>query len=150
MSNGTYTPELFIIVPTYNVDPYLNACLDSIAAQSFRDWEVILVDDGSTDFSGIICDSCSRKDSRFHVIHQKNAGVSAARNAGIDVATAPLLAFIDPDDFVSTNYFELTLLFMPGPPASTLRMRRRLYRQGHGDRYSGPPHWFLPLGWIEG
>lgn len=97
--------ELSIVIPVYNVDPYLGTCLDSIAAQSFKDWECILVDDGSTDFSGIICDSYSRKDSRFRVIHQENQGVSAARNAGIDAATAPLLAFIDPDDCVSENFF---------------------------------------------
>lgn len=96
--------ELSIVLPVYNVDPYLTTCLDSIAAQSFKNWEAILVDDGSTDFSGIICDSYSRKDSRFRVIHQKNQGVSAARNAGIDAVTAPLLAFIDPDDFISKNF----------------------------------------------
>ena len=97
--------ELSIVLPVFNVDPYLGDCLDSIAAQSFKDWECVLVDDGSTDFSGIICDNYSRKDSRFRVIHQENQGVSAARNAGIDAATAPLLAFIDPDDFISENFF---------------------------------------------
>ena len=64
-----------------------------------------MIDDGSTDFSGIICDSYIRKDSRFRVIHQENQGVSAARNAGIDTASAPLLSFIDPDDFISENFF---------------------------------------------
>lgn len=97
--------ELSIVLPVYNVDPYLGICLDSVSAQSFKDWECILVDDGSTDFSGIVCDSWARKDSRFKVIHQENKGVSAARNAGIEAATAPLLAFIDPDDFVSENFF---------------------------------------------
>lgn len=97
--------KLSIVLPIYNVDLYLNDCLGSITAQSFKDWEAILVDDGSTDFSGIICDSWARKDSRFKVIHQGNQGVSAARNAGIDAATAPLLAFIDPDDFISENFF---------------------------------------------
>lgn len=98
-------PEISIILPVHNVDPYLDACLNSVAAQTFQDWEAILVDDGSTDFSGIICDSYSRKDYRFRVIHQENHGVSAARNAGIEAATAPLLAFIDPDDFISENFF---------------------------------------------
>lgn len=97
--------ELSIVIPVYNVDPYLGTCLDSIAVQSFRDWEAILVDDGSTDLSGIICDGYSRKDSRFHVIHQENQGVSTARNVGIEAATAPLLAFIDPDDTISENFF---------------------------------------------
>lgn len=99
-------PALSIVLPVYNVDPYVNACLNSIVVQTFRDFECILVDDGSTDFSGVICDSWARKDSRFKVIHQENAGVSAARNVGIEAATAPFLAFIDPDDYISPNYFE--------------------------------------------
>lgn len=98
-------PEISIVLPVYNVAQYLNACLDSIATQTFQDWEAILVDDGNTDFSGIICNSYSRKDHRFRVIHQENQGVSSARNAGIDAATAQLLAFVDPDDFVSENFF---------------------------------------------
>lgn len=103
------SPALSIVIPVYDVDPFLGACLNSIAAQTFRDFECILVDDGSTDFGGIICDSWARKDSRFKVIHQENAGVSVARNVGIEAATAPLLAFIDPDDFVGVNYFELLI-----------------------------------------
>lgn len=99
-------PELSIVVPVYNVAPWLSECLESIAQQTFTAWEAILVDDGSTDFSGIICDSYAKKDPRFRVIHQQNAGVSAARNAGIESATASLLAFVDPDDCISSNYFE--------------------------------------------
>ncbi len=100
------SPELSIIIPVYNVAPYINDCLSSIKNQSFKDWECILIDDGSTDFSGLICDSYAKKDSRFKVIHQKNAGVSAARNIGIKNATAPYMTFIDPDDYISLNYFE--------------------------------------------
>lgn len=100
------SPEVSIVVPVYNVAPWLHECLESISRQTFAAWECILVDDGSTDFSGIICDSWSKKDPRFRVIHQRNAGVSAARNVGIKEATAPLLAFIDPDDCISINYFE--------------------------------------------
>lgn len=98
-------PQLSIILPIFDVGRWLPECLDSIQAQTFMDWEAILVDDGSRDFSGIICDSFARRDSRFKVIHQRNSGVSAARNAGIEAATAPLLGFIDPDDFISPNYF---------------------------------------------
>ena len=97
---------LSVVVPVYDVDPWLSECLDSIQRQSFTQWECILVDDGSKDFSGVICDSYSRRDSRFKVIHQKNGGVSAARNTGIEAATAPLLSFVDPDDFLSKNYFD--------------------------------------------
>ena len=109
MSGGTDTPELSIIVPVYNVDPWITQCLDSIQRQIFTAWECILVDDGSTDLSGHICDNFVRRDNRFRVIHQKNAGVSVARNTGIDAASAPLLAFIDPDDFISEKYFELLI-----------------------------------------
>lgn len=109
MSGGADTPELSIIVPVYNVEPWITQCLDSIQRQTFTVWECILVDDGSTDLSGRICDNFARRDNRFRVIHQKNAGVSTARNAGLDATSAPLLAFVDPDDFVSTNYFELLI-----------------------------------------
>lgn len=97
--------ELSIVLPVYNVAQYLPDCLNSLSAQTFTDWEAVLVDDGSTDFSGIICDSYSRKDSRFRVIHQENRGVSTARNVGIEAASAPLLSFIDPDDAISENFF---------------------------------------------
>lgn len=97
--------ELSIIVPVYNVEEYIRECLDSIKNQSFKNWECILVDDGSTDFSGIICDSYAWKDDRFKVIHQKNKGVSAARNVGIDMSAAPYISFIDPDDYISPNFY---------------------------------------------
>lgn len=99
------SPQLSAILPVYNVDPYLNQCLNSIQAQSFTEWEALLVDDGSTDFSGVICDNFARRDPRFKVIHQENAGVSAARNRGLEAAAGDLLAFIDPDDFVNECYF---------------------------------------------
>ena len=99
------TPQLSIVLPVYNVDRWLSECLNSIRAQTFTDWEALLVDDGSTDFSGVICDHYSHRDPRFKVIHQENRGVSAARNVGIEAAAGDLLVFIDPDDFVSTNYF---------------------------------------------
>lgn len=102
-------PTLSIIVPVYNVQPFLPASLDSIASQTFTDWECILVDDGSTDFSGMICDSYARRDPRFTVIHQKNAGVSTARNNGIEAAAGKYLTFVDPDDWLSENFFEVLL-----------------------------------------
>lgn len=85
-------PKLSIIVPVYNVQEYLQECLGSILAQSFQDFELILVDDGSTDYSGRICDEYERfsekKGKVIHVIHQKNKGLSEARNAGIELAKA--------------------------------------------------------------
>ena len=92
-----------IIVPVYNVEKYLRECLDSISQLKTVTWEVILVDDGSTDTSGQICDEYAKQDSRFRVIHQKNAGVSAARNAGLDAAKGEWIWFVDSDDIVDTQ-----------------------------------------------
>ena len=87
-----------IIIPVYNVAPYLRECLDSVLAQTFGDWEALCVDDGSTDGSGAILDEYAAKDSRFKVIHQTNAGVSAARNKGLDEARGEWVGFLDADD----------------------------------------------------
>ena len=100
-----------VIVPVYKVEPYLHRCVDSILAQTFTDFELILVDDGSPDRCGEICDEYAAKDSRIHVIHQKNGGISAARNAGIDWAFAnsdsEYLSFVDSDDWVHEKYLEM-------------------------------------------
>ena len=79
-------PQISVIVPIYKVEPYLHRCVDSILLQTFRDFELILVDDGSPDNCGRICDQYAENDNRIHVIHQQNRGLSAARNAGIDWA----------------------------------------------------------------
>ena len=99
-------PELSIIVPVYKVEPYLRRCIDSILAQTFRDFELILVDDGSPDNCGAICDEYAAKDSRIIVIHQKNQGVSAARNAGLDIAKGTYLGFVDSDDWIEPEMYE--------------------------------------------
>ncbi len=95
-----------VIVPIYNVEPYLPICVDSILAQTFRNFELILVDDGSTDGSPILCDAYARKDSRVRVIHQPNAGVVAARNAGLRTARGGYVLFVDGDDWVSPQYLQ--------------------------------------------
>lgn len=89
-----------IIVPVYNAKDYLRRCLDSILAQTYTDWEAVLIDDGSTDESGKICDEYASKDNRFKVFHRENKGVSAVRNAGLASASGEYIAFIDSDDFV--------------------------------------------------
>lgn len=96
MCNAIY--KFSIIIPVYNVDPYLRECLDSVLSQTFSDWEAICVDDGSTDGSGAILDEYAEKDARFRVIHQKNAGVSAARNVALDCARGEWIGFLDADD----------------------------------------------------
>ena len=91
-------PFFSIIIPVYNVAPYLRECLDSVLAQTFAGWEAICVDDGSTDASGAILDEYAATDWRIKVVHQKNAGVSAARNAALDLAEGGYICFLDADD----------------------------------------------------
>lgn len=93
-----------IIVPVYNVEPYLCRCLDSILKQSYSDFELILVDDGSPDNCPAICDEYAAQDSRVRVIHQKNSGLSAARNAGLDIASGKYILFCDSDDCVCSTW----------------------------------------------
>lgn len=93
--------KISIIIPVYNVEAYLQACLDSTLAQTYKNLEIILVNDGSTDKSGSICDQYAEQDSRIIVIHKDNAGVSAARNDGLKIATGEYICFIDSDDTVS-------------------------------------------------
>ncbi|MDE6269442.1 MAG: glycosyltransferase, partial [Muribaculaceae bacterium] len=100
----TATPEISIIVPVYKVEKYLREALDSILAQTFTDWECILVDDGSPDACGAICDEYAAADPRFRVIHQTNGGQGAARNAGINECRAPYVTFVDSDDTVRPKY----------------------------------------------
>lgn len=93
-----------IIIPVYNTAPYLNTCIESVVKQSFTDWECILIDDGSTDESGAICEAWSKKDARIRTFHQANAGVSTARNQGLKLAKGDIIAFVDSDDWVEKNY----------------------------------------------
>lgn len=99
-------PSLSIIVPVYNVESYLAQCLDSILTQTFTDVEIILVNDGSTDSSLTVCTEYSKKDTRIKVIDQLNAGVSAARNKGIEAATGDYLTFVDSDDWLEPTMYE--------------------------------------------
>lgn len=100
-------PKISIIIPIYNVERYLENCLKSILNQSFEDMEVILVDDGSIDNSGAICDEYSTKDNRVKVIHKLNGGLSSARNTGLDMANGEYIGFIDSDDYVHPQMFEI-------------------------------------------
>jgi glycosyltransferase involved in cell wall biosynthesis len=97
---------LSVIIPIYNVENYLHKCIDSILNQTFTNLEIILVNDGSTDSSPQICDDYAKKDSRIKVIHQENAGVSVARNNGIEVATGEYITFVDSDDWLEPKMYE--------------------------------------------
>ena len=99
--------KVSIIVPVYNVEKYLHKCINSLITQTYRNLEIILIDDGSTDASGQICDEYALIDDRIIVLHQKNAGAAAARNAGIMRATAEYVHFMDADDWLDVNTFEI-------------------------------------------
>lgn len=105
--NSSMQEELIsVIVPIYNVEKYLNRCVDSIIKQSYTNLEIILVEDGSPDSCYLLCDQLAEKDRRIKVIHQENKGLSGARNAGLDIATGDYIVFIDSDDFVQDNFVE--------------------------------------------
>lgn len=98
--------KISVIVPVYNVEKYLARCVDSILAQTYGNLEIILVNDGSKDASGVICDDYAAADSRIRVIHKENGGLSSARNAGIDAAVGEYLAFVDSDDWIEPQTYE--------------------------------------------
>ena len=104
--------KLSIIVPIYNVEPYLRKCIDSILAQTFTDFECILVDDGSPDNCPTICDEYAKKDSRIRVIHKENGGLSDARNAGLDIAQGEYIGFVDSDDYILEDMYSQMILKM--------------------------------------
>ena len=105
-------PTISVIVPVYKVEEYLLECIDSILAQTYTDFELILVDDGSPDNCGVICEEYAEKDRRVTVIHQENQGLSGARNSGIDAAKGEYITFVDSDDIVHEQYLEILLLGM--------------------------------------
>lgn len=102
-----YCPTITVVVPVYNVEKYLETCVDSICAQTFQDIEILLVDDGSTDNSGELCDKLREKDNRIRVIHKKNGGLSDARNAGIAAAKGDYIGLVDSDDYIAPDMYEL-------------------------------------------
>lgn len=100
---GFVMEKFTVIIPVYNVAPYLNACVESVLQQDFVNFEILLIDDGSTDQSGAMCDAWAQKDARIRVIHQENKGLSGARNSGIDAAMGEYLMFLDSDDWWASS-----------------------------------------------
>lgn len=96
-----------VIVPVYNVEKYLDKCLESLVNQTYRNLEILLIDDGSTDHSGEKCDAWVKKDTRIQVLHKKNEGVSEARNIGLEVAKGKYIGFVDSDDYIEKNMYEI-------------------------------------------
>lgn len=107
-------PKISIIVPVYKVEQYLMQCADSLMNQTFRDIEIIFVDDGSPDNCGHLCDILAEQDTRIRVIHQDNQGLSCARNAGVDAATGDYVCFVDSDDMVAPDYCQRLLELLDG------------------------------------
>ena len=108
--------KLSIIVPVYNVEKHLERCMKSIIAQGLTDYEIILVDDGATDRSGVLCDELQQEHDTIRVVHQKNGGLSAARNTGIEVAVGSYITFVDSDDELSPNTLKANLDYLISHP----------------------------------
>ena len=106
------TPKISVIVPVYKVGQYLPRCIDSILAQTFTDFELLLIDDGSPDNSGKICDEYAKKDERIRVFHKENGGVSSARNFGLDNARGEWVAFVDSDDWIDRDYISEAIEYL--------------------------------------
>lgn len=116
-----------VIVPVYNVEKYLDRCMNSIINQTYSNLEIIMVDDGSTDLSGTMCDEWQKRDARIRVIHKKNQGLGLARNSGLQECKGDYIAFIDSDDFVDVNMFEVMLQTMHKQNADTCYCSYNLY-----------------------
>ena len=124
-------PYFSIIVPVYNVEPYLRECLDSILAQTFTDWEAICIDDGSTDNSGMILDDYAKQDNRIHVCHIRNFGVSRARNLGLMEAKGVYVGFVDADDVICEEWLSTANnILRMGKPVDLLRMNFSWWVEG--------------------
>lgn len=98
--------KISVIIPVYDVEPYLEKCINSVLNQTYQNLEIILVDDGSPDLCGNICDTYAKKDNRIKVIHKENSGLSDARNRGLDIATGDYIGFVDSDDYITENMFK--------------------------------------------
>lgn len=119
------TDLISVIIPVYNIEKYLRACIDSVLAQTYKNWELILIDDGATDSSGLICDEYANVDSRVKVFHQKNGGRSAARNAGLNSATGSFVMFVDGDDWIDPDCLEKAYVALSKHEASMAVFRCR-------------------------
>ncbi len=126
-------PLISVIVPVYNVEQYLRRCVDSILAQTYSHLEVILVDDGSPDRCGEICDEYAQADPRVHVIHRKNGGLSAARNSGLDFCHGEYIGFVDSDDYIQRDMYEQLLADVTRYHTLLAFCHTDVIRKGKGD-----------------
>ena len=135
-----------LIIPVYNVEKYLPQCLDSVITQTYHDLEIILVDDGSTDKSGTICDEYARRDERIKVYHTANHGLSAARNYGLDRATGEYIAFLDSDDWFSLDAIQTFLTTARETNADIVACRYYVEYVGMTTEYPEPLELFIAEG----
>ena len=149
MQEKSNAPELSIIVPVYRVEKHLDECIQSILHQTFTDFELILVDDGSPDACPQMCDAAAEQDSRVQVIHQKNGGLSSARNAGIEAARGNWLGFIDSDDFVAPDFYEKLYGAATSANADCAVCSIQLTNED-GSPMETPPQWKAYGGWYTG
>lgn len=127
-----------IIVPVYNVEKYLDKCIQSIIKQSYDDWELLLIDDGSTDLSGKICDSYAEQDNRIRVIHQDNRGRSGARNKGLENSIGKYIMFVDGDDWIDENCLDTAYTELKRADATMVVFRGRNIYSDHIEDEGGP------------
>ena len=138
MSVDRSDPLISVIVPVYNVRHYLRDCIASIVGQTYRNLEIILVDDGSTDESSAMCDEAALCDGRIKVIHKENGGLSSARNAGLDIATGEFVAFVDSDDTIAPEAIEV-LYRAANENGATVTMMDMTYVQEGAARPEASP-----------
>ena len=126
-----------VIVPVYNVELYLERCINSIINQTYQNLEIILIDDGSTDRSGEICDEYKKKDMRINVIHKQNGGSSSARNCGLEIAKGEYIGFVDSDDYIASDMYALLHQHMRDDVDLVSCRMARINKIGHVEIYSG-------------
>ncbi len=143
-------PQISIIIPVYNIERYISVCITGILNQTYRDFELILVDDGSTDSSGKICDEFSKKDNRIRVIHKKNGGASDARNCGIDIATGEWIMFFDSDDCFEDNIVQILYDTAQKENADMAVCSIDLFNDNNFDNRYIPEHFAVTPGTLSG
>lgn len=148
MESASQEPLVSIIIPVYKVEEYLPRCLDSILAQTYPHWEAVCIDDGSPDRCGEILDAYAARDSRFRVLHQENGGVSAARNAGLDMMRGEYLTMVDPDDSIDSTLLEKMVYGMQRYGSSIVCCGYREHEES-GTYWDSPPIWGTVLERIQ-
>lgn len=142
-------PAISVIVPVYKAEKYLHRCVDSLLAQTFPDIEILLIDDGSPDRSGEICDEYAKKDSRVRVFHKENGGVSSARNVGLDNAIGEFLTFIDADDWINVDCFEKGIFLLKRDNLDILQYSYKMISEEDESIISVHDYECAPMNWQD-